>query len=258
MKDLRGVVAYCRVSTLEQKRRGFGIEIQARDVTVFAAREGLFVERFYKDEAQSGVAEKRRALRRLLRDCRRGLVGTVVLPSLDRLSRNVRLAENLFYEFEQLGVRVLIADMPTYNGDNRKDVLVRQIREAIAEDNRNDIIERLLKGRQERVRRGLAPGGNVAYGYRRDGKRIVLDTLEADIVRVIFRLVDQGLSGSAMAATLNVRELSRRNGLPWTQRQVAAVVARRSLYGRGAVRYGDVEGVNKNLVLMSEGEARCA
>src|SRR6266849_3106805 len=101
------VVAYCRVSTLEQKRRGYGIDIQIRDVTVFAERLGVFVERFYKDEAQSGVAEKRRALRRLLRDCRRGVVGTVVLPSLDRLSRNVRLAENLFYEFEQFGVRVL-------------------------------------------------------------------------------------------------------------------------------------------------------
>jgi DNA invertase Pin-like site-specific DNA recombinase len=69
----------------------------------------------------------------------------------------VRLAEDLFYEFEQLGVRVLIADMPTYDGRDRKDVMLRQIREVIAQENRKDIIERLWKGRQERVRRGLAP-----------------------------------------------------------------------------------------------------
>jgi hypothetical protein len=40
--------------------------------------------------------------------------------------------------------------LPTcrYSGQNRRDVLIRQIREAIAEENRKDIIERLWKGRQ--------------------------------------------------------------------------------------------------------------
>jgi site-specific DNA recombinase len=173
--------AYCRVSTLEQKRRGYGIDIQMRDVAVFAERAGLFVERFYKDEAESGVVENRRALRRLLRDCRTGRVRTVILPSLDRLSRDVRIAENLFHEFARFGVEILIADMPTYNGRDRKDILIRQIREAIAEENRKDIIERLWKGRQERVRR--SPAGRerplrlpeeqqrVRAGRDRDGHR---------------------------------------------------------------------------------------
>ena len=136
---------------------------------------GALVARFYKDEAESGVKEDRKALLRLLRDCRAGRAGSVVLPSLDRLSRDVRIAENLFHEFEQLGIDVLIADMPTYNGRDRKDVLVRQIREAIAEENRKEIIERLWKGRRERVRKGLPPGGNVPYGYRRNGQGLTVD-----------------------------------------------------------------------------------
>ena len=118
----RPVVAYCRVSTLEQKRRGYGIDIQVRDVQAFAERQGLLVARFYRDEAESGIKEDRKQLRRLLRDCRAGRVGSVILPSLDRLSRDVRIAENLFHEFEQLSIDVLIADMPTYNGRDRKDV----------------------------------------------------------------------------------------------------------------------------------------
>src|SRR5947207_2217469 len=99
MDSSRSVVAYCRVSTLEQKRRGFGIDIQLRDVKLFAERQGLFVQRVYKDEAQSGVSEHRRALRRLLRDCRHGKIAAIILPSLDRLSRDVRIAENLFHDF---------------------------------------------------------------------------------------------------------------------------------------------------------------
>jgi DNA invertase Pin-like site-specific DNA recombinase len=109
MESARPVVAYCRVSTLEQKRRGYGIDIQVRDVQAFAERQGLAVVRFYRDEAESGAKEDRKQLRQLLRDCRGGRVGSVILPSLDRLSRDVRIAENLFHEFGQLNVDVLIA-----------------------------------------------------------------------------------------------------------------------------------------------------
>src|SRR2546430_1148015 len=115
MERKKPAVAYCRVSTLEQKRRGYGIDIQIRDVTLFAERQGLFIGRFYKDEAESGAAEDRKELRKLLRDCRARRIGTVILPSHDRLSREVRLAENFFYEFGRLHVEVLIADIPTYN-----------------------------------------------------------------------------------------------------------------------------------------------
>lgn len=246
--------AYCRVSTLEQKRRDYGIEIPVRDVTLLAEQQGCFVDRFYRDEGVSGVSERRRGLRRLLRDCRAGRVGTVIIPAVDRLSRNVQLAENLFYGFERAGVQVLIVDMPTYDSRDRKDVLIRHIREAIAEENRKDIIERLWKGRQERVRRGLPPGGNVAYGYRREGKRLLVDAFEAEIVRTIFVLAERNGSGSTaagIAAALSAQGLMRRNGRPWTQRQVAAIFSRRALYRNGTLRYGEVAGLNSELISWS-------
>src|SRR5438128_2094492 len=177
------VVAYCRVSTLEQKRRGYGIAIQLEEVQRFAEREGLVIDRFYRDEAESGVLEHRTELRRLLRDCRSGRIRTIVIPNLERLSRNVRIAENLFYRFARQSVSVLIVDMPHYNGNDRKDVMIRQIREVIAEDNRKDIIERLWKGRQQRVRGGRPAGGNVPYGYVRSGAGFVIEPNEAAVVR---------------------------------------------------------------------------
>jgi site-specific DNA recombinase len=252
MKPQSQAVAYCRVSTLEQKRKGYGIEIQVRDVTLFAQAQGLFIRRFYKDEAESGAAEDRTGLRRLRRDCQAGRVGTLIIPSLDRLSRDVRLAENLFYEFERSRVRVLIADMPTYNGKDRKDVLIRQIREAIAEENRKDIIERLWKGRQERVRRGLLPGGNVAYGFRRAGQALVVDSSEADVVRMIIELGARGQSSSGIARVLNDKGLRRRNGQSWTRRQVSAILGRQGFYRAGVIRYGATVGENKSLILVQD------
>src|SRR5437667_8769309 len=112
MANIKQVAAYCRVSTLEQKRKGLGMDIQVREVTAFAEAQNLVIDRFYRDEAQSGAAENRKQLKRLLRACERGFVGAIIIPSLDRLSRDVRIAENLFHQFDLLKIRVLIADMP--------------------------------------------------------------------------------------------------------------------------------------------------
>jgi site-specific DNA recombinase len=252
MATTKQVAAYCRVSTLEQKKKGLGMDIQVRDVTSFAEVQHLVIDRFYRDEAQSGAAENRRQLGKLLRACARGEVGAVIIPALDRLSRNVRIAENLFHRFDELGIDVLIADMPGYDGKNRRDVLIRQIREAIAEDNRKEIIERLWKGRQERVRKGKAPGGNVPYGYRRNGKQWIADDEESEIVRSIFRLADSGRSAPAITATLNTSGFTRRNGNPWIARQIHDVLSRRDLYEKGMFNYGDVDGLNERLVLLEK------
>jgi DNA invertase Pin-like site-specific DNA recombinase len=256
MEAKKLVVAYCRVSTLEQKKNGLGLEIQVRDATLFAQDQGLYIDSFYRDEGESGVLENRPELKRLLHQCRTRRVGTVIIPSLDRLSRDVRIAENLFWRFQRYGVRVLIADMPTYDGQNRRDVLIRQIREAIAEDNRKDIIERLLKGRQERVRKGHFPGGTAPYGYRIEGKQLIPQPTEAAVVRQICDSRENGESIAQILANLNERGARRRNGKPWTARQVRAILSRRELYEHGKFHYGDAEGQNENLILI--GKKRCA
>lgn len=249
MEAKKFVVAYCRISTLEQKKNGLGIEIQVRDATLFAQDRQLFIDRFYRDEAESGVIEDRPQLKKLLRECKSKRVGTLILPSLDRLSRDVRLAENLFWQFERCGVRVLIADMPNYNGQDRRDVLIRQIREAIAEDNRKEIIERLLKGRQERVRKGHFPGGNIPYGFQREKKKLKLQPAEAAIVQEILELARREKPIRTIVEALNCKGAARRNGKPWTARQVRAIVSRRALYEQGRIQYGHVDGLNRALVL---------
>ena len=240
-KKTKKVVAYCRVSTLEQKKKGHGIDIQFRDVSAFAERHGLRIEKFYKDEGESGVKEDRKALRALMRACKNNRIEAIILPSLDRLSREVRIAENIFHELKHLGVKVLIADMPYYNGE-RKDILIRQILEAIAEENRREIIDRLRKGRQERARKGLFPGGNLPYGYMRRNKKILVHPHEADIVNQIYTLSANGYSGWAIASRLNNYGYKRRNGGLWTQRQVCRILNQEKLYKGGMVHYGEVIG----------------
>jgi site-specific DNA recombinase len=250
MEKKRFVAGYCRVSTLEQKKKGYGIDIQMREIGNYAQALNFTVDDYYIDEAKSGVTENRKALKRLLKDCKGGMVEGVVVASLDRLSRDLRLTENLLFELDRYGTKVLIADMPHYDGSNRKDVLVRQIREAIAEENRKEIIERLKKGREERTLKGKMAGGTLPYGYSRDGKVITKNPQEAEIVGTIFALHGHGESCQKIADHLNKKGLARRTGKTWTQRQVAAIIGREKIYRSGIIRYGQTEGRNKDYVIL--------
>lgn len=243
-------MGYCRVSTLEQKKKGYGIDIQMRDIRNYAELFRLSVDGFYIDEAKSGIEEDRRALKRLIRDCKAGKVKTIIVASLDRLSRDLRFTENFFYDLQRIGVKIFIADMPHYDGNNRKDVLIRQIKGAIAEENRKEIIERLKKGREERVRKGKFPGGNIPYGYVRNSKEIKKNPQEVEIVKLIFSLDAQAKSGREIADYLNEIGYKRRNGSEWNQRQVWAILNRKDLYFKGILKYGEVRGENQDLVII--------
>lgn len=249
MENNKNVVAYCRVSTLEQQKKGYGIDIQMRDIKRYAEVFSLPVDDFYIDEARSGISERREALNKLVRDCKTGKVSAIIVPSLDRLSRDLRMTENLLHNFQKHGVRVFIADMPHYDGSNRRDVLIRQIREAIAEENRKEIIERLKKGREERIRKGLIAGGTLPYGYARQGRKIKQNSQEVEIVRLIFQLKAQYKSGQQIADRLNENGYRRRNNSPWTQRQVSAILNRANLYQKGMIRYGETRGKNEALII---------
>ena len=60
------IAGYIRCSTPEQKK-GYGKDIQKRDIKLFAAARGWTVDRFYIDEALSGEEENRADLDRLIR-----------------------------------------------------------------------------------------------------------------------------------------------------------------------------------------------
>lgn len=244
------MAAYCRVSTLEQKKKGFGIDIQIRDIQRYAEVFSFPINEFYIDEAKSGISENRGELKRLLRDCKTGKVGAIIISSLDRLSRNLRLTENLLYDFQRLDIKVYIADMPHYDGTNRRDVLIRQIKEAIAEENRKEIIERLKKGREERIRKGLMPGGTLPYGYMRQGGEIKKNPQEVEIVKVIYALNSQHKGCGEIADSLNIHGYRRRNGKGWTQRQVSAILSRENLYRRGIVKYGEIRGESADYIVI--------
>ena len=245
-------MGYCRVSTLEQKKRGFGLDIQVREIKKFAKDYGITVDHIFKDEAVSGVEENREDLQNLLNLCRKGEVKAVIFPSTDRTARSVRIAENLYDELSTYNVRIYLIDMPNYDPDNHNDVFVRQIKEVVAEKERKDIVKKLKKGRQERIRKGKPPGGTVPFGYKRRNKKLTPAPLEKDIVCLIYELAQNGEKPFKIALILNEQGLRRRNKKEWTGQRVAEILQHKELYQKGIIHYGEVAGQNKKLIILED------
>lgn len=246
------VVGYVRTSTIEQQKKGYGIDIQIREIEKFAKDNKLKIDKIFKDEAISGTKENRAELDILRNLCQKNEVKAVIFPSTDRTARSVRISENLYYELSRHSVKLYFADMPFYDNDNHSDVMVRQIKEVVAEGNRNAIVERLKKGREERVRKGHYSGGNIPYGYRRKDKELQTVSKEANIIKAIYNLANLGQKCQQIADYLNSQGYRRRNKKEWSQRQIWSILHREKLYKEGVVKYGQATGKNKKLIIIND------
>ena len=81
---------YLRVSTEDQAREGYSLEVQRETLEAFAKREGLEVYKVYSDNGISGYSSDRPALAALLADAKGGKFGLVLVSKLDRFSRNLK------------------------------------------------------------------------------------------------------------------------------------------------------------------------
>ena len=64
------IVIYTRVSTEDQAKEGYSLEVQREYLESFAKREGLEIFKVYQDDGISGYTTERPALRQLLKDAK--------------------------------------------------------------------------------------------------------------------------------------------------------------------------------------------
>src|SRR5215469_2910306 len=186
------VALYARVST-DRQAEAKTIEQQVDALRTYAAQQGWLAaaEHEYRDDGYSGARLDRPALDRLRDAVMQGAVDLVLVTSPDRLARRYAYQVWLLEEFERLGCRVLFLERPPTG--NPQDVLVIQIRGAVAEYERALIADRMRRGRLAALRAGrLLPWSMPPYGYRadplcpRDPAGLRVEEPEAERIRQIF------------------------------------------------------------------------
>jgi len=132
---------YARVST---KQHGQDVETQLQALRAWARQKKLKTTE-YADRGWSGSKAQRPELDRLMRDCRRGEIGIVVVARFDRFARSVRHLIEALEEFRGLKVDFVSLGESI---DTRTPVgrMVFTIVAAIAEFERAIIAERVRMG----------------------------------------------------------------------------------------------------------------
>jgi site-specific DNA recombinase len=156
----------------------------------------------------------------------------LIIWKLDRLSRVAAEQDMLFSFFERHGITLGVAyASESYLADSGASqdpvrVLMRQVLGSFAQYERHLIQMRMKMGTQAKYARGGWIGGGKPYGYRIQNNDLVVDGAQAEVVRLLFGLLDV----HKMTLDGIVRYLNDHGHKGWYRMKVKRITDHRQLY----------------------------
>jgi site-specific DNA recombinase len=245
---------YTRVSTPGQATRdAASLEAQEKIARELAEHDGAQVVEHYQDAGRSATRDNldnRPAMRRLLADAAAGKFSRLYVYHEDRLARNTQVAVQIAYELQAAGVTIHTrqgpVDLDSFGGE-----LLYTVTAVMARQEARRIRERCDTGKRGYAERGEFAMYQQPYGYRweeGDLRRGVPNRLHAvpeelHLCREVFALADEGvwvppqgesrlMTGAGIAALLNERGLSTRNGGKWFASSITRMLRDERYCGR--------------------------
>jgi DNA invertase Pin-like site-specific DNA recombinase len=232
---------YARVSTDEQVEYGTSLDEQVRRCEAYCFAQGWMVVAIHREEGVSGTRASRPELDRLMRSARSQDLDAIVVAKLDRWGRSMRHLSAALGDLDDWRIR-FASVAEAIDSSTPSGRLLRNVLGAIAEFEREAIIERTSSGLRAVARGGWWPGGPAPYGYRveREGNRsrLVIDDNEATVIRTAVEcLVDRRMTTWQAAAELNILGHRPRRSLRWTHHNLRRLMLdARGLSGRWPYR----------------------
>ena len=176
---------YIRVSTEEQAREGYGLSAQRQAVQAYCLAHGWEIAEVYEDAGISGKSRKgRESLGRLMDDARAGAFDRLIFWKLDRLARNLKDLLEICDQLEAVDVGI-VSIQESIDTGTAAGRMVRSFLGAVAEFERDTIVDRIKAGLAEKARQGEILG-ELPLGYERvDGEVVVVPEL-APLIRAAF------------------------------------------------------------------------
>ncbi len=167
----------------------------------------------YDDGGISGATLERLALVRLLADIEAGRVDIVVVYKIDRLSRSLMDFAKLIEVFETHGV-TFVSITQQFNTTTPMGRLTLNILLSFAQFEREVTAERIRDKFAASRRKGMWMGGNPPLGYDVKDRKLVVNTEEAAVVRMIFERFTAVGSATQLARTLRAEGVVTKRGRP--------------------------------------------
>ncbi len=220
MENITRVAIYIRVSTEDQAREGYSLEVQSEYLLNFATREKWQLHspegsaKVYEDDGYSGYSLDRPAFEALMSDARKKKFDLILVYKLDRFSRRLRDILNILDELDTLGIQFKSATEPYDTTTSAGKLMIQQLG-SFAEFERNRIIERVVPGMIKGAQNGQWQGARYSpfgYRYNKEQKKLEVCPEEANLVKDIYMRYLAGDSACRIAGDFYNKGIHSRSG----------------------------------------------
>lgn len=186
---LKTAVIYARYSCDKQTEQS--IEGQLRVCQDYAKSHDILILDTYIDQAISGTTDNRAAFQRMIKDSNRKEWDYVLVYKLDRFSRDKYATAIHKKTLRDNGVKVLSAmeNIP----DTPEGIILESLLEGMNQYYSAELSQKVKRGMKETRLKGFYQGGGVPYGYKIDGRKVVIDEERAENVRFMYDEFSKGV-----------------------------------------------------------------
>ena len=237
---------YLRVSTARQAEHDISIPDQKRQGETYCEQRGYQLVETYVEPGATATNDKRPEFQRMIEagTSKPAPFDVVVVHSFSRFFRDHFEMEFYVRKLAKNGVRLV--SITQEMGDDPMHQMMRQIMALFDEYQSKENAKHVLRAMNENARQGFWNGARPPIGYRivaaeqrgsKIKKKLEIDPLHADTVRMIYRLFleGDGTSGAmgvkAIATYLNERRFFTRDGGRWGLAQIHAILTRTTYIG---------------------------
>ena len=191
------VTFYARVSTdHEEQLNSLENQVMYFENHIKSQTNWIFIPG-YVDEGISGTSVKKRDnFLKMVNDAKKGMFNLILTKEISRFSRNT--VDSIKYTQELLsygvGVYFLNDNINTFETDSE---LRLTIMSSIAQDEIRKLSERIRFGYKRSIERGIVPGNDNFYGYKKNKGKLEIVPEEAELIRLIFNEYSKGKMGTS-------------------------------------------------------------
>jgi len=227
------VVAYCRVSTLQEIQHHSLEAQQDYFKKIIAQRPDWEFVGIYADETTGRHNLKMKKFQAMLEDCRRGKIDIILVKSISRMGRNTLQFLQACDEFKRLNVDVYF-EIERLHISNPQAVRMLTIYASLYQQESVEKSSATTWGIRSRFQAGTSKfAGRECYGYKKSATgELVPFEPEAEIVKLIFSWHRQKASLREISARLykmNVK--APRGGDVWHIETIRKILNNEKYYG---------------------------
>jgi site-specific DNA recombinase len=236
MQKRKTAIIYARVSSARQADDGLPVDSQIEQGYKRAETLEADVLKVFTDAGISGRTDARPAFQDAVNYCKAYSVDYFICWSTSRFARNQIDAGLYKRSLEKAGCRVVYVSIDI---DNRTDSgwMLESFLAIFDEHYSRQVSSDTLRSMLKNARDGYFNGGRLPLGYKtyQDGKRkrLMIDQDEAQLVRDIFKMCQEGNGAKLIAMHFNDRGLLNR-GRKW-QKNTVTMLLKNDIYSGNVV-----------------------